>query len=86
LQAGIRETGGVPGFIPGHEWARLIIKYCTKPPFIDRENPGSKPERRVREARGTPGRGCGASLMVIQEVSHFKGSAKRWIVTIVLVR
>jgi len=24
--------------------------------------------------------------MVIQEVSHFKGSAKRWIVTIVLVR
>ncbi len=68
LQTGIRETGSVPGFIPGHEWARLVIKHCTKPPFIDREDPGSKPERRVREFQSfqsfqsAPGGEAGGSL------------------------
>ena len=62
LQAGIRETGRGPGFFPGHEWARLIIKHCTKPPFVDREDPASKPERQVREAHGIPRRRCGVAL------------------------
>ena len=65
LQAGIRETGSVPGFIPGHEWARLVIKHCTKPPFIDREDPGSNPERGVREFQSfqsAPGGEAGGNL------------------------